>query len=77
MARVGARRASASLDRDMGTLLLVALVVAAAAFLLDIVQSAISDGRSAARSALRREHEEHLIDDEAFARGLRAIDEAA
>ncbi len=61
----------------MGTVVLIAFVLVAAAFLLDLVQGAISDGRSAARSALRREHEDHLIDDEAFARGLRAIDEAA
>ena len=61
----------------MGTFVLVALVVIAAAFLLDLVQGAISNGRSAARAALRREHEDRLIDDEALARGLRAIDEAA
>jgi hypothetical protein len=61
----------------MGTLLLVAIVVVAAAFLLDFVQGAISDGRAVARAALRREHDLHLIDDEAFARGLNAIDEAA
>ncbi len=61
----------------MGTLLLVAVVVVVAAFLLDLAQNLISDGRAAARAALRREHDQHLIDDEAFARGLNAIDEAA
>ena len=77
MARVGARCRTASVVSDMGTIVVVALAVIAAAFLLDLVQGAISDGRSAARTALHREHEAHLIDDEAFARGLRAIDEAA
>lgn len=77
MARVRDQHRSASVVGDMGTVVLVALAIVAAAFLLDLVQGAINDGRSAARAALRREHEDHLIDDEAFARGLRAIDEAA
>ena len=77
MARVGALYRTASVVSDMGTVIVVALAVIAAAFLLDLVQGAISNGRSAARAALRREHDDHLIDDEAFARGLRAIDEAA
>lgn len=61
----------------MGTILLVAVVIVIAALVLDLLQGAISDGRAAARAALQREHEAHLIDDEAFARGLRAIDEVA
>lgn len=61
----------------MGTIIFVAAAVVIAAFLLDFVQSAISDGRSAARAALRRRYELELIDDEALARGLRSIDEAA
>lgn len=74
---MGAERAAPDHVHRMGTLLLVAIAVVAAAFVLDVLQRAIGDGRAAARDALRQRHDAQLIDDEAFARGLSAIDEAA
>ncbi|MDE3103530.1 MAG: hypothetical protein KGJ98_15030 [Chloroflexota bacterium] len=62
---------------DAAWIVLVLAVVIALDWSLETAASLVSDRRSATRAALEREHEAHVIDDEAFARGLSSTDRAA
>ncbi len=61
----------------VGAIVLMVAITLAAAGIIDVVQMIVDRERSAARAALRREYEAHLIDAEALARSLAAVDEAA
>lgn len=62
---------------NAATVLLVVASIVLVWALLELAQRVVVGEREAARAALEHEFEEHVIDADALARGLRAIDEAA
>ncbi len=65
-----------SIISSAASVLLVAVVTAVAWGLIELAQRLVVDEREAARDALEHEYELRLIDADALAKGLRAIDEA-